>query len=101
MPGIITREKLPRLLWSTEIAGQITAKAAAETGLAIGTPVTTGTIDAAAEAVSVGVRDTGDMMNHLHHHPDRRAGVQPVPVVCAVVDARAMRQWPGWPPVAL
>ncbi|MFT7595206.1 MAG: xylulokinase [Paracoccaceae bacterium] len=61
-PGIISREQLPRLAWSTEIAGQISATAAAETGLAAGTPVTTGTIDAAAEAVSVGVRDTGDMM---------------------------------------
>ncbi len=53
---------LPRLLWSTEIAGEISARAAAETGLAAGTPVTTGTIDAAAEAVSVGVRQSGDMM---------------------------------------
>ncbi len=55
-------ERLPRLLWSTEIAGQVTAKAAAETGLAEGTPVTCGTIDAAAEAVSVGVQAPGDMM---------------------------------------
>jgi xylulokinase len=48
-------ERLPRLMWSTEIAGHVTAEAAAETGLAQGTPVTCGTIDAAAEAVSVGV----------------------------------------------
>lgn len=61
-PDIIPLNRLPRLLWSTEIAGQITAQAAAETGLAIGTPVTTGTIDAAAEAVSVGVQKPGDMM---------------------------------------
>ena len=59
---IIESEKLPRLLWSTEIAGQISAKAAAETGLAEGTPVTAGTIDAAAEALSVGVQAPGDMM---------------------------------------
>ena len=59
---IIDLDRLPRLLWSTEIAGHITAQAAAETGLAAGTPVTTGTIDAAAEAVSVGVRAPGDMM---------------------------------------
>ena len=59
---IIESEKLPRLLWSTEIAGQITAHAAAETGLAEGTPVTAGTIDAAAEALSVGVQAPGDMM---------------------------------------
>lgn len=61
-PGIVSRDQLPRLLWSTEIAGQITQAAARETGLAPGTPVTTGTIDAAAEAVSVGLRQTGDMM---------------------------------------
>jgi xylulokinase len=55
-------EKLPRLGWATDIAGHITPEAAAETGLAAGTPVTIGTIDAAAEAVSVGVQAPGDMM---------------------------------------
>jgi xylulokinase len=53
---------LPELMWSTEIAGHVTEAAARETGLAPGTPVTCGTIDAAAEAVSVGVRQPGDMM---------------------------------------
>ncbi|WP_128513864.1 FGGY-family carbohydrate kinase [Tabrizicola thermarum] len=61
-PEIIPLDKLPRLMWSTEIAGHITAAAAAETGLAEGTPVTCGTIDAAAEAVSVGVQNPGEMM---------------------------------------
>lgn len=60
--GIIPRERLPRIGWATEIAGHVTAAAAAETGLAVGTPVTFGTIDAAAEAVSVGVREPGEMM---------------------------------------
>jgi len=55
-------DRLPRLLWSTQIAGHVTPAAAAETGLAPGTPVTCGTIDAAAEAVSVGVSAPGDMM---------------------------------------
>ena len=59
---IVSPDRLPRLLWSTEIAGHVTARAAAETGLAEGTPVTCGTIDAAAEAVSVGVQIPGDMM---------------------------------------
>lgn len=59
---ILPLEKLPRLMWSTGIAGHVTAKAAAETGLAEGTPVTCGTIDAAAEAVSVGVAAPGEMM---------------------------------------
>jgi xylulokinase len=61
-PEILPLDHLPRLMWSTEIAGQITPAAAAETGLAVGTPVTCGTIDAAAEAVSVGVKDAGEMM---------------------------------------
>ncbi len=61
-PDIIETARLPRLLWSGEIAGQITSQAAAETGLAKGTPVTTGTIDAAAEALSVGLTAPGDMM---------------------------------------
>ncbi|MBW4707397.1 FGGY-family carbohydrate kinase [Roseobacter sp. YSTF-M11] len=59
---ILPLDKLPRLLWSHEIAGQVTSSAAAETGLAAGTPVTAGTIDAAAEAFSVGVDQPGDMM---------------------------------------
>ena len=53
---------LPNLMWSGEIAGHVTEDAARETGLAVGTPVTCGTIDAAAEAVSVGVAGPGDMM---------------------------------------
>ncbi|WP_223422822.1 FGGY-family carbohydrate kinase [Tateyamaria pelophila] len=60
--GILPLDKLPRLLWSNEIAGQITPKAAEATGLAVGTPVTAGTIDAAAEALSVGADQPGDMM---------------------------------------
>lgn len=59
---ILPLNRLPRLAWSTEIAGHVTSTAAVETGLAVGTPVTVGTIDAAAEAVSVGVRDPGEMM---------------------------------------
>jgi xylulokinase len=60
--GIIDPERLPRLLWTTDIAGQVTAKAARATGLAAGTPVIAGTIDAASEALSVGVIRAGDMM---------------------------------------
>jgi xylulokinase len=55
-------ERLPRLLWSDEIAGEVTNTAAAITGLRPGTPVTAGTIDAAAEAISVGVVNPGDLM---------------------------------------
>ncbi len=59
---IVELERLPRLLWSDEIVGEVTPAAAEETGLRAGTPVTAGTVDAAAEAVSVGVVDPGDMM---------------------------------------
>jgi xylulokinase len=61
-PDIIPLSKLPRLMWSGQIAGHVTPDAARETGLAPGTPVTCGTIDAAAEAVSVGVTQPRDMM---------------------------------------
>lgn len=61
-PGILPLGRLPRLLWSAEIAGHVTRAAAEETGLRAGTPVTCGTIDAAAEAVSVGVAVPGEMM---------------------------------------
>ncbi|UGT41742.1 FGGY-family carbohydrate kinase [Nocardia yamanashiensis] len=53
---------LPELAWPTEIVGRVTAAAAAVTGLPAGLPVTTGTIDAWAEAAGVGVRDPGDVM---------------------------------------
>ncbi|WP_225730361.1 MULTISPECIES: FGGY-family carbohydrate kinase [unclassified Nocardia] len=53
---------LPELAWPTEIVGHVTEKAAAATGLLAGLPVTTGTIDAWAEATSVGVRAPGDAM---------------------------------------
>ncbi len=59
---IVGRDKLPEILWSSEIAGAVTAEAAKATGLAKGTPVLTGTIDAAAEAISVGVMSPGEMM---------------------------------------
>jgi len=61
-PDLIKQDQLPRLGWSTEIAGHVTSEAAELTGLVVGTPVTIGTIDAAAEAVSVGTTEYGDMM---------------------------------------
>jgi xylulokinase len=53
---------LPELAWPTEIVGTVTAAAAEETGLPAGLPVTAGTVDAWAEATSVGVRSPGDVM---------------------------------------
>ncbi|MEU0540492.1 FGGY-family carbohydrate kinase [Nocardia sp. NPDC005978] len=53
---------LPELAWPAEIVGHLTARAAAETGLPAGLPVTTGTIDAWAEAAGIGAREPGDTM---------------------------------------
>ena len=61
-PDITDLERLPEIAWTTEIAGTVTGTAAEQTGLAPGTPVIVGTIDAAAEAISVGVLDAGEMM---------------------------------------
>jgi xylulokinase len=59
---ITALDRLPRIAWATEVAGAVTAAASEATGLPVGTPVTVGTIDAAAEAISVGVTEPGDMM---------------------------------------
>jgi xylulokinase len=61
-PGVTELDRLPELAWTTEVAGGVTPRAAEQTGLPPGTPVIVGTIDAAAEAISVGVLDFGDMM---------------------------------------
>jgi len=55
-------DRLPPLYWSGEVVGKVTEQAAQETGLLAGTPVVAGTTDAAAEALSAGVADFGDMM---------------------------------------
>ncbi|MER5183959.1 FGGY family carbohydrate kinase [Streptomyces sp. NPDC002896] len=54
--------QLPELRWPGDPAGAVTTEAAAATGLAPGTPVITGTIDAWTEAVSVGATRPGDLM---------------------------------------
>ncbi|POX45390.1 FGGY-family carbohydrate kinase [Streptomyces sp. Ru72] len=54
--------ELPPLSWPGDIAGHVSADAAAATGLPAGIPVVTGTIDAWAEALSVGAQHTGDLM---------------------------------------
>ena len=59
---IMEMEKLPELFWSSQVAGELTQKAAELTGLPPGVPVITGTADAASEALGAGVAKTGDMM---------------------------------------
>ncbi|MEZ5925825.1 MAG: FGGY-family carbohydrate kinase [Hyphomicrobiaceae bacterium] len=60
--GITPLDRLPEPRWTTDVVGGVTAAAAVETGLLAGTPVIAGTVDAAAEALSVGVLAPGDMM---------------------------------------
>jgi xylulokinase len=55
-------ESLPKMLWSCDVAGCVTAQASRQTGLTEGTPVIAGTTDSAAEAISAGLADFGDMM---------------------------------------
>jgi xylulokinase len=55
-------EMMPEVTWTSAVAGRVTAEAARQTGLAEGTPVITGTADAAAEAIAAGVAAPGDMM---------------------------------------
>ncbi|MGZ9166169.1 MAG: FGGY-family carbohydrate kinase [Anaerolineales bacterium] len=63
MDDLITPiRNLPDMSWSSEIAGHVTAQAAQQTGLKEGTPVIIGTMDSAAEAISAGVAEFGDMM---------------------------------------
>ncbi len=60
--NLIDLNILPDLTWTNEIIGEVNQIASNETGLAKGTLVTAGTIDAAAEALSVGVISPKDMM---------------------------------------
>jgi xylulokinase len=55
-------DKMPRLTWTTDIAGRVTAEGSRLSGLAEGTPIITGTADAAAEAISAGLAEVGDLM---------------------------------------
>ncbi len=58
-------DQLAECRLTTEIVGQVTVKAAAETGLAQGTPVITGTDDSGAESISTGIFAPGEMMIQL------------------------------------
>ena len=59
---IVHVERLPRVYWSSDVVGTVTVAAAGETGLVEGTPVVAGTADAAAEALSAGMVNFGDML---------------------------------------
>ncbi len=53
---------LPELGWSDDIAGLVGTRAAEDTGLALGTPVIVGGVDAVQEGLSVGVSEPGQLM---------------------------------------
>lgn len=55
-------DQLAAVREATDLAGTVTEQAAAETGLAPGTPVIVGTDDSGAEAISTGVVEPGKMM---------------------------------------
>lgn len=55
----IPLEKMPRLCRSVDVIGQMTGKAAAQTGLKKGTPVIAGCLDAVAGALGSGVAQPG------------------------------------------
>ncbi|MBC5582497.1 FGGY-family carbohydrate kinase [Anaerofilum sp. BX8] len=55
-------DQLARVCDTTDVVGTVTRRAAADTGLKEGTPVIAGADDSAAEAISTGVLEKGDMM---------------------------------------
>lgn len=55
-------DQLAEVLSTIDVAGHVTAEAAAQTGFAPGTAVIVGTDDSGAEAISAGVLEPGDMM---------------------------------------
>jgi xylulokinase len=61
-PEICGSVQLPRLAWPGAQVGAVHAKGAQDTGIPAGTPVMAGTVDAWAEAFSVGVREPEDLM---------------------------------------
>lgn len=61
----IDNRKLPELLASSDIAGEVTVKAARETGLMAGTPVIAGGGDGPCAALGAGVINEGSAYNYI------------------------------------
>lgn len=59
---LVELDKLPRLMWSDEKAGEVNRIGSEATGLLEGTPVAVGAVDALSEAISVGSVSPGDLM---------------------------------------
>jgi len=56
---------IPELRRCEEIIGAVTGQAAAETGLAAGTPVAVGQVDFNASCIAAGITEPGDIMSNL------------------------------------
>lgn len=65
VPEFCRADQLAEVRETIDIAGYVTEEAAASCGLLPGTPVITGTDDSAAEAISTGVIENGDLMLQL------------------------------------
>ena len=97
-------DRLPEIAWTTEIAGRRHAAGRRRNRACVGTPVIVGTIDAAAEAISVGVldrgRDDADVrLDHLHDPGRGRAHSGSTALARAVAVRRPIRlAWPGLRP---
>lgn len=65
VPEFCRADQLAEVRETIDIAGYVTEEAASSCGLLPGTPVITGTDDSAAEAISTGVIENGDLMLQL------------------------------------
>ncbi len=63
--SLISKNQLPSIHAPSDIIGNVTAKAAQQTGLKAGTPVVAGSADHVASAFSVGVKQNGDLLVKL------------------------------------
>jgi len=61
----LSLDKLPRLINPTDVAGHVTAAAAAATGLPVGLPVVCGSSDSAVEDYGAGAVEPGDLIIKL------------------------------------
>ena len=61
----ISPDLIPALHRCEDIIGEVTSEAAAETGLAAGTPVTAGQVDFNASCIAAGIIEEGDIMSNL------------------------------------
>ena len=60
--GLVDLDRLPAIHSSEDLVGSVGAAASRATGIPAGTPVTAGSMDTMAEAISVGVTEPGDLM---------------------------------------